>query len=129
MVVVTTPQEAARKVAERAGRMAEQAKLELAGVIENMSSFVCPHCGEVTRIFGEGGGAEAAATLGVPLLGQIPISPELRQGADVGTPIVISDPTSPAGRALVEAARRLAEMAGPTSELAVSDPVSGSKTM
>src|SRR6266511_4030027 len=108
MLVVTTPQEAARKVAERAGKMAAQVKQRVVGVVENMSWFVCPHCGERTAIFGEGGGAEAARTLSVPLLSQIPLYPPLRAGGDSGTPIVISDPDSPAGQALREAARSLA---------------------
>jgi len=108
MLVVTTPQEAARKVAERAGKMAVQTHLKVMGVVENMSYFVCPHCGDRTNIFGEGGGQEAARTLGVPLLGQIPLIPEVRAGGDIGTPIVVSDPDSPAGAALLETARRLA---------------------
>jgi ATP-binding protein involved in chromosome partitioning len=108
MLVVTTPQDAARKVAERAGKMAEQTRLKVLGVIENMSYYVCPHCGEKTSIFGEGGGQLAADTLGVPLLGQIPLMPELREGGDTGTPIVVSQPDSPAGRAILEAARTLA---------------------
>lgn len=109
MLVVTTPQEAARKVAERAGKMAAQTRLRVAGVIENMSYFACPHCGERSAIFGEGGGQEAADTLGVPLLGQIPLVPEVREGGDVGAPIVVSQPDSEAGRVLREAARRLAK--------------------
>jgi ATP-binding protein involved in chromosome partitioning len=108
MLVVTTPQEAARKVAERAGRMAERTHLTVCGVVENMSFFVCPHCGERTSIFGEGGGQEAADTLGVPLLGQIPLLPALREGGDAGVPIVVSDPDSAAGEALIEAGRQLA---------------------
>ena len=72
MLVVTTPQEAARKVAERAGKMAERTNLRPLGVVENMSWFVCPHCGEREPIFGEGGGQEAADTLGVPLMGADP---------------------------------------------------------
>lgn len=108
VLVVTTPQEAARKVAELAGKMAERTNLRPIGVVENMSSFVCPHCGEVTRIFGEGGGAEAAETLGVPLMGQIPLMTELREGGDTGMPIVVSDPDSPAGIALRETARTVA---------------------
>jgi ATP-binding protein involved in chromosome partitioning len=110
MLVVTTPQDAARKVAERAGKMAAQVRQSVVGVIENMSFFVCPHCGERTNIFGEGGGAEAAATLGVPLLGQIPLTPALRAGSDSGMPIVVSDPDSPAGAALLAAARELARV-------------------
>jgi ATP-binding protein involved in chromosome partitioning len=108
MLVVTTPQEAARKVAERAGKMAERTNLRPVGVIENMSWFVCPHCGERERIFGEGGGQEAADTLGVPMLAQIPLVPDLRQGGDLGAPIVVTDPDSPAGEALRHAARELA---------------------
>src|SRR3989440_5938315 len=108
MLVVTTPQDAARKVAERAGRMATQTRLRVCGVIENMSYFLCPHCGEKTSIFGERGGEEAAQTLGVPLLGEIPLMPEVREGGDRGTPIVVSDPDSPAGAALRHAARELA---------------------
>jgi ATP-binding protein involved in chromosome partitioning len=110
MLVVTTPQDAARKVAERAGKMAAQVRQSVVGVIENMSFFVCPHCGERTNIFGEGGGKEAAATLGVPLLGQIPLTPALRAGSDSGMPIVVSDPDSPAGAALLAAARELARV-------------------
>src|SRR5881392_1025942 len=97
LLVVTTPQEAARKVAERAGRMAEQTHQHVIGIIENMSFFVCPHCGERTAIFGEGGGQLAAETLGVSLLGQIPLLPAVREGGDTGTPIVVSHPDSPAG--------------------------------
>ena len=108
MLVVTTPQEAARKVAERAGKMAERTKLRPIGVIENMSWFVCPHCGERERIFGEGGGQEAADTLGVPLLAQVPLVPDVRHGGDIGAPIVVTDPDSPAGDALRTAGRELA---------------------
>jgi ATP-binding protein involved in chromosome partitioning len=110
MLVVTTPQEAARKVAERAGKMAERTNLRPIGVIENMSWFVCPHCGERTSIFGDGGGQEAADTLGVPLVGQIPIEPRLREGGDEGRPIVVREPESAAARALVEAAHRVAQV-------------------
>ena len=109
MLVVTTPQEAARRVAERAGKMAERTNLRPVGVIENMSSFLCPHCGEATRIFGEGGGAEAARTLGVPLMAEVPLMVALREGGDTGTPIVASDPDSPAGAAFRQAARGLAQ--------------------
>ena len=108
MLVVTTPQEAARRVAERAGKMAEQVRQKVVGVIENMSHFVCPHCGEPTPIFGEGGGEEAARTLGVPLLSRIPLYPQIREGGDLGVPLVMSEPDSPAAEAMIEAARELA---------------------
>jgi ATP-binding protein involved in chromosome partitioning len=84
--------------------MAERTNLRPIGVIENMSWFVCPHCGEREAIFGEGGGREAAETLGVPLMGQVPLVPALRAGADEGVPIVVSEPDSPAAVALTEAA-------------------------
>jgi ATP-binding protein involved in chromosome partitioning len=107
MLVVTTPQEAARKVAERAGKMAERTNLRPLGVIENMSWYVCPHCGGREAIFGTGGGQMAADTLGVPLMAQVPLMPALREGGDTGTPLVISDPDAPASEALLEAARTL----------------------
>jgi ATP-binding protein involved in chromosome partitioning len=109
MLVVTTPQEAARKVAERAGKMAERTNLRPIGVIENMSWFVCPHCGEREAIFGTDGGREAAETLGVPLFAQVPLQPALRAGGDAGMPIVVTDPDSPAGEALRRAAREIAQ--------------------
>ncbi|HEX5901986.1 MAG TPA: Mrp/NBP35 family ATP-binding protein [Actinomycetota bacterium] len=109
MLVVTTPQEAARKVAERAGKMAERTNLRPIGVIENMSWYVCPHCGEREFIFGTGGGDEAAETLGVPLLAQVPLVTELRDGGDRGKPIVVNDPDGPASVALRDAARKIAQ--------------------
>ncbi len=105
MVVVTTPQEAARKVAERAGKMAERTNLRPLGVIENMSWFACPHCGEREAIFGEGGGQEAADTLGVPLMAQVPLVPAIRAGGDEGMPIVVREPDAPASVAFREAAQ------------------------
>ena len=104
MVVVTTPQEAARTVAERAGKMAERTNLRPIGVIENMSYYVCPHCGERDEIFGTGGGRVAAEALGVPLMAQVPLVPLLREGGDIGAPIVVKDPDSPASEALRAAA-------------------------
>jgi ATP-binding protein involved in chromosome partitioning len=120
MLVVTTPQEAARKVAERAGKMAERTNLRPLGVVENMSYYVCPHCGGRDDIFGSGGGREAAETLGVPLLAQVPLIPAVRAGGDAGTPIVVSDPDSPASVALVEAARAVAR----TTKTKVGKPLS-----
>ena len=115
VVVVTTPQEAAAEVAERAGTMASMMHQRVVGVVENMSFLACPHCGPEHRIevFGSGGGARVAATLGgrfgydVPVLGEVPIDLSLREGGDVGKPIVESDPTAPAAEALNAVARKL----------------------
>jgi ATP-binding protein involved in chromosome partitioning len=91
VVVVTTPQPAAQKVAQRAAAMAEKVELDVIGVVENMSWFLGDD-GTRYELFGAGGGAELAAQLDVPLLGQIPLVPALRKGGDVGEPIVIADP-------------------------------------
>jgi ATP-binding protein involved in chromosome partitioning len=114
ILVVTTPQQAAAEVAERAGAISAQTHQTVAGVIENMSYFPCPHCGEAVDVFGSGGGqivAEALTrTLGtsVPLLGQVPIDVRLREGGDVGTPIVLQDPDAPAAKELRSIADRIA---------------------
>ncbi|WP_028659700.1 Mrp/NBP35 family ATP-binding protein [Nocardioides insulae] len=119
IVVVTTPQEAAAEVAERAGTMAEMMHQRVVGVVENMSYLACPHCAEEgvehrIEVFGSGGGERVAGTLTqrfgteVPLLGQVPLEPALREGGDAGTPIVSADPASPAARQLIAVAERLA---------------------
>ena len=113
MIVVTTPQDAASKVAERAGRMAQHpnVKLKLIGVIENMAGFVCPHCGEVTEVFGTGGGRKTANALGIEYLGGVPMQVSLREGSDTGTPSVVTEPDSPAGEALRDLAREISRRA------------------
>jgi ATP-binding protein involved in chromosome partitioning len=106
LIVVTTPQLAAREVAERAGSIALQTQQRLAGVIENMAGLPCPHCGEMIDVFGAGGGQAVAERLSqllgtsVPLLGSVPIDPRVREGGDVGRPIVIDDPDADAAVAL-----------------------------
>ncbi|KWW99280.1 sodium:proton antiporter [Carbonactinospora thermoautotrophica] len=113
ILVVTTPQQAAAEVAERAGAIAVQTHQRVAGVIENMSYLPCPHCGERIEVFGSGGGQQVAdaltRTLGakVPLLGQIPLDTRLREGGDEGKPLVLSDPDAPAARELLAVAERL----------------------
>src|SRR5919106_153010 len=97
MLLVTTPQEAAQKVAARAGRMTEQVNLRIVGVVENMSYFICPTCDAEHAIFGEGGGQLLAETLDTELLGKVPLQETLRKGADGGVPVVVSEPDSPAG--------------------------------
>jgi ATP-binding protein involved in chromosome partitioning len=106
VIVVTTPQPAAQKVAQRAAYMARKVNLQVVGVIENMSWFVCDH-ESVYRLFGEGGGQELADQLEVPLLGQIPLVPELRAGADSGEPIVVTHPDDPASKVFGAIAERL----------------------
>ena len=119
VIVVTTPQEAAAEVAERAGTMASMMHQRVVGVLENMSYLACPHCAEEgtehrIEIFGSGGGERVAATLSqrfgydVPVLGQVPLDTSLREGGDVGKPIVESNPTAPAAVVLRSVAERLA---------------------
>ena len=105
-VIVTTPQPVAQKVASRSAEMAAKLKLEIAGVIENMSGFVTP-AGERFQIFGEGGGQLLAEQLDVPLLAKIPLTMPLREQSDAGVPLVMSDPDDPAAQALRHGARGL----------------------
>ena len=118
VVVVTTPQEAAAEVAERAGTMASMMHQRVVGVVENMSFLPCPHCSPEEdhrlEIFGSGGGERVARTLSerfgydVPVLGRVPLDTSLREGGDAGKPIVESDPTAPAAQVLRDIAQRLA---------------------
>jgi len=113
IVVVTTPQLGSSDVAVRAGTLAEQTHQKVLGVVENMSSFPCPHCGEPLDLFGVGGGDLVAEQLSkvlgseVPVLGRIPFDPRLREGGDNGKPLVISEPDAPASAALREIAGSL----------------------
>lgn len=113
ILVVTTPQQAAAEVAERAGAIALQTRQKIAGVVENMSWFEAPG-GERMELFGSGGGATVAENLTravgaeVPLLGQIPLDPQVRVDGDEGTPVVLTQPDSAAGRAFGELAGKLA---------------------
>jgi ATP-binding protein involved in chromosome partitioning len=103
-LIVTTPQPVAQRVARRSAEMATKLKLEIAGVIENMSGFVTPG-GERYQLFGEGGGELLAQELDVPLVAKIPLTIKLREQADTGLPVVLSDPDDPAAQALRHAAR------------------------
>lgn len=116
VIVVTTPQQAAAEVAERAGTMASMLNQKVIGVVENMSFLPCPHCGPSHKleVFGTGGGDRVADTLTerlgyrVPLLSEVPLDPGLRSGGDDGEPLVISDPSSPGADALLTVAKDLA---------------------
>ncbi len=118
VVVVTTPQEAAAEVAERAGTMASMMHQRVVGVVENMSFLPCPHCAEQgvehrLEVFGAGGGARVAATLSerfgydVPVLAEVPLDLSLRAGGDAGTTIVTEHPDTPAARQLLAVATTL----------------------
>ncbi|MDH4118327.1 MAG: Mrp/NBP35 family ATP-binding protein [Acidimicrobiia bacterium] len=95
MVVVTTPQKAAQKVAVRVADMARRSFMPIVGVIENMAGFTCDH-GETYELFGAGGGLELSERLNVPLIGRVPLDAAVVMGGDTGTPIVASDPNNPA---------------------------------
>jgi ATP-binding protein involved in chromosome partitioning len=103
MIVVTTPQPAAQRVAQRSASMAEKTNTPLLGVVENMSWFTGDD-GRRYELFGAGGGAELAAKLRVPLIGQVPFLPSLREGGDVGVPITVSSPDGEIARAFDEIA-------------------------
>ena len=98
-VVVTTPQEVSLLDVRKSISFAKAVKMPVLGVIENMSGFVCPHCGKETEIFKVGGGEAAAKELGLPFLGRIPLDPRIVIGGDAGTPFVIEHPDSPAAQA------------------------------
>jgi ATP-binding protein involved in chromosome partitioning len=106
VLVVTTPQPAAQRVAQRAAFMSQKVNLEIKGVIENMSWFTGDD-GKRYELFGAGGGEELATRLGVPLIGQVPLVPELRAGADAGLPIVVSDPDGEAARVFARMAESI----------------------
>lgn len=107
-VIVTTPQAVALADAVKGLRMFDEVKTPVIGIIENMSGFTCPTCGETTAIFGEGGGARTAAEHGVSLLGQVPIEPFVREGGDEGLPVVVGHPNSKSAQAFEYLAQRVA---------------------
>lgn len=114
ILVVTTPQVAAAEVAVRAGMLSEYTHQRVMGVVENMSAFPCPHCGEPTELFGAGGGEIVARKLSsaleweVPLLGKIPFDVRLREGGDSGHPLVLEAPDAPAAATIRAIAERIA---------------------
>jgi ATP-binding protein involved in chromosome partitioning len=125
VVVVTTPQPAAQRVAQRAAYMARKVRLRVSGVVENMSWFT-GNDGVRYEIFGAGGGAMLAQELGVPLLGQIPLVEDLRKGGDTGRPIMAEQPGSEAARAVDAIATRLVEMRPTRIDLPILNIQAGS---
>jgi len=108
-VVVTTPQEVALQDVYKSVSMNKKVGIPITGIVENASVFVCDGCGKVHHLYGEGGGAEVAKYAGAPLLGQIPIDPEIRKWGDQGVPVVEAAPASPAARVFQDIAERFLE--------------------
>jgi ATP-binding protein involved in chromosome partitioning len=107
-IVVTTPQQVSLADSRRAVAMYKKLNIPPLGIVENMSYYVCPKCGDEADIFGRGGGEQMAGELGIPFIGRIPIYQPIREGGDSGVPLMISDPESPAARAFMAAAERTA---------------------
>lgn len=134
VMVVTTPNLAAQRVAARVADMSRRSYLKVLGVVENMTAFECDH-GDVYRLFGEGGGAALADDLGVPLLGQVPLEPALSAGADAGKPLVMTSPETPAAVAIDSVAGQIVDdllppldMAGCTVHLVEAAEAAGTPT-
>lgn len=108
VVVVSTPQDVALEDAAKAVSMFDKLNVPIFGIIENMSFFVCPHCGERTEIFGHGGARDAAEDLGLEFLGELPLDPATRKAADDGQPIVAAAPQSAQTAAFMEVAKQVA---------------------
>ena len=107
-IVVSTPQDIALLDARKALNMFEKTETPVLGLIENMSTYICPNCGHEAHIFGHGGARAEAEKLGVPFLGEIPLDADIRATGDAGTPIVAARPRSPQARAFIDIAEKLA---------------------
>ncbi len=107
-VVVTTPSDVALEDARKAIEMFRQVKVEVLGIVENMSYFVCPHCSERIEIFSHGGGRKTSEDFSIPFLGEIPLHPEIRAGGDYGSPLAARGPESPEAAVFYEIAKRVA---------------------
>lgn len=123
-IIVTTPQQAALGVARKGLQMFEHVNVPILGIIENMSGFTCPHCGENTPIFKTGGGEKLAEELGINFLGNIPLDPELMNSSDDGVPLLVRDPETPAAKAFIEAARRFQTIISQSDLSTVDEPKS-----
>ncbi len=105
-IIVSTPQDLALIDARKGLNMFRKVDVPVLGLVENMSTFICPHCGERSDIFAHGGASREADRLGVPFLGEVPLIMEIRATSDEGKPIVVSDPASPAAEAYRQIAAR-----------------------
>lgn len=109
VVIVTMPSQLSSSIVKKAVTFAEHLKMQTIGVVENMSGFVCPHCGKKTEIFGSGGGERMAQQVGVPFLGSIPIDPEVGVDTDKGTPFVLAHKNSAASKAFMQIVAKVQE--------------------
>jgi ATP-binding protein involved in chromosome partitioning len=107
-VIVSTPQDVGLQISMKTLRMFQQTRVPILGIVENMSYYICPHCDSRDYIFGEGGGKRAAAELGLPFLGEVPLDIAIRKQSDAGSPIVISQPESESAKTLREISRKIA---------------------
>jgi len=108
-IIVSTPQDLALIDARKGLAMFQKTKVPILGIVENMSTFVCPHCGQESHIFGHGGARETARKLHVPFLGEIPLVPAIRETSDTGQPIVATRPEAPEAKAFLSIAASIAE--------------------
>ncbi len=107
-VLVTTPQDVALADVVRAKQMFDKVHIPVLGIVENMSTFVCPHCEKATAIFHHGGGRRAAEMFGIAFLGEIPLVLSVREGGDAGRPVVVASPSSPEAQAFLAMAKNIA---------------------
>src|SRR5579871_4903235 len=122
-IVVTTPSDVSLEDARKAVTMFQQVKVDVLGIVENMSYFVCGHCGEIADIFSRGGGQRMAAQFGVPFLGEIPIEPEVRAGGDTGSPVATGGPDAPKAQPFFAIARQVIERLNALNTADNSGPV------
>ena len=107
-VLVTTPQDVALSDVVRAKQMFDKVNIPVLGIVENMSQFICPHCGEGTPIFAHGGGKKAGEMMGISFLGEIPLEISIREGGDEGIPVMVKYPEGAEAQAFMEMAKRVA---------------------
>jgi ATP-binding protein involved in chromosome partitioning len=106
-IVVSTPSDVSLQDARKAIEMFRQMKVDIVGMVENMSYFVCPHCQHETDIFSRGGAEKTAAQFGVPFLGSVPLDPEIRKAGDSGKPVVMNGDSSPQTKPLFDFAKKV----------------------
>ena len=107
-VIVSTPQDVGLQISMKTLRMFEQTRVPILGIVENMSYYICPHCNSRDHIFGEGGARRAAAEMGLPFLGEVPLDLAIRTQSDAGSPIVVAQPNSESAKTLREISRKIA---------------------